>query len=172
MSPNLWKPNMPHVKTVSPPEAACSLSYWFRCPSFGSLKLETSVVCALSLPHLHSPCKCVFLFSALATVGLGRCLNVTPLGDCRIREPKSPWAREQDSLDLIHCSMLTSSDSLGNLLNPLCLSFFLSFEAQNNICHIQLWWGLSEIKCEKCLEQRLACNKCPKVYDMGPRLFY
>lgn len=44
-------------------------------------------------------------------------------------EQKSPRAEEQDSLDLTRSSILRSSDSLGNLLNPLCLGFFLSFKA-------------------------------------------
>lgn len=45
--------------------------------------------------------------------------------------------RSQTPLGLINCPVLTSFDSLGNLLNLLCLSFLMSFEMPESICHMQ-----------------------------------
>lgn len=76
-------------------------------------------------------------------------------------------------------SVLTSFDSFSNPLNPLCLSFLLSSEVHDSICHIQSHPSSTTRQGHMCsvvssLQVESAWNSawhalCPKVYSGGPR---
>lgn len=122
-----------------------------------------------SLPPFQSPCKCLFVPLHYGPRIVSQYISPGWFQNRGAQEPADGGAGLPDQPLGLSLLCTDRFDSFGNLLTPCASVSSCHLSCTFNACHIQSWWGLREIKYAKCLEECLACNKCPKLYGMGPQ---